>query len=211
MSMEINLKQFGNVPVNVDVITSLLKGYNAPLQKLMNMERQGDLIRIKRGIYVVAPKISGKKLSSGLIANHLYGRSYVSMQTALREYGLIPERVFSIKSMTTERSRRIETTLGEFVYVQCPPKYYSIGVTIYTEEGVSYMIASPEKALCDLVISTPNLNLRFLTSTEQYLEEDIRFDMDALKKMNSSIFRECAQIGRKKTSLLNIAKLIDKD
>ncbi|GAK36732.1 hypothetical protein JCM15093_1919 [Bacteroides graminisolvens DSM 19988 = JCM 15093] len=73
------------------------------------------------------------------------------------------------------------------------------------------MIASPEKALCDLVISTPNLNLRFLTSTEQYLEEDIRFDMDALKKMNSSIFRECAQIGRKKTSLLNIAKLIDKD
>ena len=115
--MEINLKQFGNVPVNADVITSLLKGYNAPLQKLMNMERQGDLIRIKRGIYVVAPKISGKKLSSGLIANHLYGRSYVSMQTALREYGLIPERVFSIKSMTTERSRRIETTLGEFVYV----------------------------------------------------------------------------------------------
>ena len=206
-----DLKQLGNVPVGVDVLTSLLEDYQAPVKKLMLLEQSGELIRLKRGLYVLPPEMSGKKISMGLVANHLYAHSYVSMQTALREYGLIPERVMTTKSMTTARSKEFDTPLGSFVYKQCQPDYFRIGVTMRTEAGVSYLIATPEKALCDLVITTSKLNLRFMKSAREYLEEDIRMDMEALKRMNPEIFRQCAEVGKKNTSLLNIAKLIENE
>ena len=204
-----DLKQFGNVPVRVDVLTSTMEEYHAPIKKLMLMEQAGELIRLKRGLYVVSPEISGKKISLGLIANHLYTHSYVSMQTALREYGLIPERVMTVKSMTMGRSKVYETPLGSFVYQQCNVDYFRIGVTMRMEAGVSYLIATPEKALCDWVVTTAQLNLRSVKQTKDFLEEDIRLDMDALKQMNPGVFRQCAEAGKKKTSLLYIAKLIE--
>ena len=72
------------------------------------------------------------------------------------------------------------------------------------------MIASPEKALCDLVISTTGLNLRYLSETRAYIEDDIRMDMDALAQMDTQIIEECASVGKKNKSLLNIIKLIKK-
>ena len=138
----------------------------------------------------------------------VYPCSYVSMQTALREYGLIPEKVYTIKSTTIGRSKSITTPMGEFVYTQCNPDYYPIGVNIKDCNDYSYMMASPEKALCDLVISTPRLNLRYLSDTKYYIENDIRMDMEAFSQMNVGIIEECASVGKKTTSLLNIIKLI---
>ena len=206
--METTLKQFGNIPITTDVLVSILGEYKAPLQKIMMMERSGELLRIKRGLYVVSPNISGSKISMCLIANHLYPCSYVSMQTALREYGLIPEKVYTIKSTTIGRSKSITTPMGEFVYTQCNPDYYPIGVNIKDCNDYSYMMASPEKALCDLVISTPRLNLRYLSDTKYYIENDIRMDMEAFAQMDTQIIEECASVGKKTTSLLNIIKLI---
>ena len=76
------------------------------------------------------------------------------------------------------------------------------------EADATFMIATPEKALCDLMIFTPNLNLRFQTSMREYLEEDIRFDMDELLDMNLSIIEECAEVSRKKTMLNQLIKFI---
>ncbi|MBR7167540.1 MAG: hypothetical protein IKD33_01880, partial [Bacteroidales bacterium] len=70
--METTLKQFGNIPITTDVLVSILGDYKAPLQKIMMMERSGELLRIKRGLYVVSPNISGYNISMSLIANHLY-------------------------------------------------------------------------------------------------------------------------------------------
>ena len=206
--METTLKQFGNIPITTDVLVSILGDYRAPLQKIMMMERCGELLRIKRGLYVVSPNISGCKISMSLIANHLYPCSYVSMQTALREYGLIPEKVYTIKSTSMGRSKNITTEMGEFIYTRCNPEYYPIGVNIKNCNDYSYMIASPEKALCDLVISTPGLNLRYLSDTRVYIEDDMRMDMDAFAQMDTQIIEECVSVGKKATSLLNIIKLI---
>ena len=206
--METTLKQFGNIPITTDVLVSILGDYRAPLQKIMMMERSGELLRIKRGLYVVSPNISGCKISMSLIANHLYPCSYVSMQTALREYGLIPEKVYAIKSTSMGRSKNITTEMGEFIYTRCNPEYYPIGVNIKNCNDYSYMIASPEKALCDLVISTSGLNLRYLSETRAYIEDNIRMDMDAFAQMDTQIIEECASVGKKATSLFNIIKLI---
>lgn len=65
-----------------------------PGQKLGLLERDGDIIRLKRGLYVCSERSTGKVLSLELIANKLLTTSYVSMSTALRYYGLIPEAVY---------------------------------------------------------------------------------------------------------------------
>lgn len=208
--MNIDLKQFGNIPITAGELISAFSDTAAPRNKLMLMENKAQIIRLKRGVYVVSPEISGKKIVPELIANHLYGHSYVSMQWALREYGLIPERVSAIKSMTILRSTEFENSIGRFVYEHCASDYYNIGITMRIDQGVSYLIASKEKALCDLVVSTSKLRLRSLLAARQYLEEDIRIDMDELKNMDSQVFRHCASVSKRASSLLAIANLIEK-
>jgi predicted transcriptional regulator of viral defense system len=66
------------------------------------LERKGFVIRIKRDLYVVSEKVHGKQVSRELVANHLYSLSYVSLETALAYYGLIPERVYSVRSVCTK-------------------------------------------------------------------------------------------------------------
>lgn len=203
-----NLKQLGNIPVNYSVLGSLFSAYKSPRNKIANLETQGKLLRLKRGMYVLSPDESGKLLSTELIANHIYGPSYVSMETALRYYGLIPESVTMIRSMTTKRSRVFENAISRFMYISCGQEYYPIGINQESGEDYSFLIASPEKALCDLIAYTPELRPRFVKAMRFYLEENIRLDMEAFYKMDVNIFRECAELGKKKNDLNNIIKLL---
>lgn len=77
--------------------------------------------------------------------------------------------------------------------------------------GATFMIATPEKALCDLMVFTPNLNLRFQTSMRQYLEEDIRLDMDELMNFDLDIISDCAEVSRKKTMLNQLIKFVENE
>ncbi|KAA6349994.1 hypothetical protein EZS27_002610 [termite gut metagenome] len=101
----IDLEKFGNIPFNHAALLEMLPGYQSPNDKVSAMEKRGDIVRLKKGLYVVSDKISRKKISHELIANHLYGVSYVSLETALSHYGLILEKVFTIRSMTTKRAK----------------------------------------------------------------------------------------------------------
>lgn len=89
--MFLDLSQFKNVPISYGELASLLTGYNAPKNKVQEMERYGQIIRLKKGLYVLSERVSGVAPLPELVANHLHGPSYVSMQTALRFYGLIPD------------------------------------------------------------------------------------------------------------------------
>lgn len=203
-----NLKQLGIIPVNYALLSSLFKSYKSPRNKIANLEIEGKLIRLKRGLYVVSPEESGKLLSTELIANHIYGPSYISMESALRYYGLIPERVHVVRSMTTKRSRMFENSISRFEYICCDEAYYPIGVTQKISDDYSFLIASPEKALCDLIAYTPTVRPRFINALRLYLEEDIRLDMEAFYSMNANIFMECAEAGKKKKDLNNLIKLL---
>lgn len=205
--MEI-LNQFGVVPFDYGVLASQLTAYKSPRQKISDLEKEGSLIRLKRGLYVVSPKISGKLLSIELIANHMYGPSYVSMESALRYYGLIPEKTYSVDSMTIKRSRKFDNTIARFNYTYCPPSYYSIGVKQVMKEDFSFLIATPEKALCDMIIYIPQLRLRSMIALQEYLNDDLRLDMKEFFKMNTSIFEQCALHNRKSEELNNIIKLL---
>jgi hypothetical protein len=201
------LRQLGVIPVDYASLGSLFSSYRFPRNKISGLEKEGLIIRLKRGMYVVAPEVSGKLLSTELIANHIYGPSYVSMETALRFYGLIPELVQIERSMTTKRSRVFENSISRFVYVNCSEEYYPIGINQKIGDNYSFLIASPEKALCDLMLYTPKVRPRFVNALLSYLEEDIRLDMEAFYKMDVEIFRECAEVGKKKNDLNNLIKL----
>lgn len=199
----------GNVPVTTATIASLYPEVSGVNQKVSAMERSGKLLRLKKGLYVVNPVWSGRPICMELVANHLYSPSYVSMVTALRWYGLIPERVYLIQSISLKHSRDFRNDLGHFSYTRVDRDYFPIGLRHEEVDGVSFVIASPEKALCDLIRFTPGLNLRYQKEAIAYLEDDMRLDMDAVSEFDTGILRQCAQAGTKTRSIETIIKLLE--
>ena len=179
-------------------------------QKVLQLETAGKVIRLKRGLYVIAPRVSRVSLSTELIANHLYAPSYVSRQTALRYYGLIPEAVYTTQSMTIKHSRHFDTPVGRFEYQMISREAFSVGVTSINQHSYSFLMATPEKALCDLIANSPNVNLRYLKDVEAYLEGDIRMDIDDFLRMDVGIFERYAQVGKKGKSIETLIKYMKK-
>lgn len=205
-----DLEHIGNIPVSTQAVASLFPALEAGHQKVRNLEAAGKIIRLKKGLYVVDPKVSRVALSTELIANHLYPPSYVSMQTALRYYGLIPEAVYTTQSMTLKHTRCFDTPLGRFEYQMISREAFPIGITNINKQNYAFLMATPEKALCDLIANSPKVNLRYLKDVETYLEEDIRMDLEDLRNMDMSIFERYAQVGKKANSVETLVKYLKK-
>ena len=203
------LKRLGVIPVNKDIFYSLYNDLKFPENKIADLERNGLIIRIKRNLYVVSQKVHHQEISTELVANHLYGPSYVSLETALAYYGLIPERVYSIRSACMTMRKLYETPFGQFEYIKMPSQYFQIGVNQKNiDNSYCFLIASPEKALCDLILYTNHLRLQSVKAMNEYLEEDLRFETSALNSFRLDIVEECRKYGRKKTELTQLLKLL---
>lgn len=195
-----DLEHIGNIPVSTATLASLFPKLKAGNQKVCQLEAAGKIIRLKKGLYVLDPKVSHVALSTELIANQLYTPSYVSMQTALRYYGLIPEAVYTTQSMTLKHTRRFDTPVGRFEYQRVAREAFPIGITSINKQSYAFLMATPEKALCDLIAHSPKLYLRYLKDVETYLEDDLRMDIEDFLHMDASIFEHYAQVGGKKAN-----------
>jgi len=203
-----NLEHFKNIPIDYAALAGVFSGYKYPKDKVASMQKRGDLIRLKKGLFVVSPTISHKSLSRELIANHIYGSSYISLESALSFYGLIPEKVHVIRSMTTKRARIFKTPLGNFEFLTVDADYFPIGIRYeIINNEYAYIIASPEKALCDMIIQTSNLRLQSLKAARAYLEEDLRIDFEELKNFDANIIKESINKGKKKKELAYLLQL----
>lgn len=206
--MNRELIEIGTIPITTSIIESLYPELKSANKKVIWLEKQGVIIRLKRGLYVVNPEYSGKTLSSELIANHLYFPSYVSMSTALRYYGLIPEAVYVHQSMTVKHSRSFQTPVGSYDYKSISRKAFSVGLRSMNNGNYAFLIASPEKALCDLIANSSKVILRYMKDVETYLEQDIRMDMDEFYKMDASIFEDYIKVGKKADSITTLLKFL---
>ena len=206
--MNRQLSEIGPVPVTTSIIESLYPELKSPDKKVVWLEKNGYIIRLKRGLYVVNPEHSGKTLSSELIANHLYAPSYISMSTALRYYGLIPEAVYVHQSMTVKHSRSFQTLIGSYDYKYISREAFPIGVRSIHKGDYAFLMASPEKALCDLIANSSKVNLRYMKDVETYLEQDIRMDMDEFYKMDAAVFEDYIKVGKKADSILTLLKFL---
>ena len=206
--MNRQLSEIGTIPVTTSIIESLYPELKSANKKVTWLEKQGVIIRLKRGLYVVNPEHSGKTLSSELIANHLYTPSYISMSTALRYYGLIPEAVYVHQSMTVKHSRSFQTPVGSYDYKYISREAFSIGVRSMHKGDYAFLIASPEKALCDLIANSSKVILRYMKDVETYLEQDIRMDMDEFYNMDATIFEDYINVGKKADSISTLLKFL---
>ena len=127
-------------------------------------------------------------VSKEIISNVLLGPSYVSLDYALWFHGLIPESVYEVTSLTTKRSKSFETSYGIFSYKQIKKELFNIGLEIKNSKNGNFIIASKEKALCDKVYFTKDIELRSQKSIMEFLEDELRIDMDELIN--------CDKIGR---------------
>lgn len=204
------LEEFGVVPIDFPALVTVLGDYKYPQMKVSKMEGNGELIRLKKGLYVVAPNVNHMTISKELIANHLYGPSYVSFESALSFYNLIPERVHTMRSLTLKRARNFSTPIGNFEYISAQKEYFEIGIhQEIVSERYAFLIASPEKALCDMIYATPGLRLQSVKAMQVYLEEDLRIDFSAVETFNTEIIRQCIDAGRKRTELTQLCKLLE--
>ncbi len=202
------LMELGNVPVSSSTILSLYPDLKSKRTKIGTLEKANEIIRLKRNLFIVNPDETSIKLSTGLIANHLLAPSYVSMQTALRFYGLIPEAVYTTQSMTFKAARDFQTPVGNFRYLHISREAYPVGITQIKEGNVVYVMATPEKALCDLLANTSGVNLRFKKEALTFLEDDLRLDMEKFQTFDRMILEEYAKVGKKAMSVQTIIKLL---
>ena len=203
------LNQFGIIPIDTAALKAALDDYKSPKDKITTLEQSGLLIRLKRGLFVVAPMVHSQPLSKELIANHIYGPSYISLQTALSFYGLIPERVHTVCSMTTKRSSSFINPLGNFDYISVPAAYFAIGIRQeIVNNNYAYLIATPEKALCDMIVETKGLKLQSIKAMQNYLEEDLRIDLSVIEHYDIDIINQCIELGSKKRELTLLYKLL---
>ena len=195
-----------NIPINSAVLKAFLSNLKYPKNKISDMEKNGELIRLKKDLYVN----NNVSISKELIANHLYGASYISLETALAHYGMIPERVYAIRSMTAKRAKTFTTPLGNFEYKTVSADYFSIGLRQeIIENQYAFLIATPTKAVCDMIVATPNLRLQSVKAMQSYLMDDLRVDFDVLKKLDKNIVRECVEVGKKKNELKFLLNFLD--
>ncbi len=163
-----------------------LREYNRPRDKITALLQRRAILRVKKGIYVFGEKYSRRLFSREILANMIYGPSYVSLDYALHYHGLIPERVEAVTSVTCGRGRRFSTPVGLFIYRVVPMRAYQIGIDqIEIEGGRSFLIATPEKALTDKIHDARGKGIRTQAEMRGYLLNNLRIDPERLGKLDT--------------------------
>lgn len=202
------LYQLGSTPFSLDVLAAIYPDCKQTGDKARRLEQEGRIVRLKRGMYVRSTA-DGAKPCPELVANHIYGPSYVSLRTALRHYGLLPERVYATESICLKRSRSFDTLLGRFSYHGSKNPYFAVGVQMLRDGEAQYLIATPEKALCDLMTFTPGLDFRSVKELASFLEQDLRIDTDALHDLNTTLLADIGNTATvKPQNIITLLKMI---
>lgn len=204
------LKRFGAVPLPREALDEVLEGYRRPNDKISEWLKEGGLLHLRRGLYLTGPALRGGPACLPLMANHLYGPSYVSLDFALAWHGLIPEGVAEITSVTTKASRTFDNELGRFSYRHLPLGYYRIGQSLgQSAEGLSFLIATPTKALCDRLVLSSKLQGMSRAAMRDWLLDDLRVDADLLSELSLAEMEQCMQAGFKRRELGTLKAAIE--
>jgi predicted transcriptional regulator of viral defense system len=178
--------------------------------KIAYMVNKGELIRLKKGLYALGSDYQTTSIDTISLANTLYAPSYISFDYALSYYGLIPEHVYEITSATMRMKKVFDTPLGRFTYKPVPLQAYALGVDwLYDDINGGKLIATSEKALCDKIRSDRGIGRLSQQKLRDYLEFDLRIDMDLLYTLDAELILAIATAYRS-SNLKNLSKLINK-
>ena len=202
---------FNEQPITKQILLDLLKEYKRPYDKISELVRQGILQLVKRGIYIPGPALKMAAPEPFLLANHLLGPSYVSMETALAYWGWIPEKVYEVSSMTIRSSMVYNTDAGRYSYTHLPLPYYSFGLQcVKLTQKQAAMVATPEKALCDKIATTAGVLLRSANQVMELLIDDLRIDEQQLGQIDVRMISSWVAEAPKKSSIDMLVKTLSK-
>lgn len=123
--------------------------------RLNNWQKKGYITKLRRGYYIFTGTIPREEALL-VIANRLYSPSYVSFETALSRYGLIPEAVYSITSASTKKTSAFKSPVANFIYHRIKPGSY-FGYRLERFNDRNYKIAEMEKAVLDYLYINPRI------------------------------------------------------
>lgn len=182
----------------------LLRDYTNPDDFISRLVKSKELIRLKNGFFLIAEKVEKAPVPYEQIANLLHGPSYISFEWALSYYKMIPEGVYVVTSTSATRTKSYSTPVGTFDYQFLNHRRYAIGIDQQENSAGRFLIATPEKALVDLLHQkSPQLEGKDLLDD---LLEARRIDESVLKQLDKKHLGEIAdQYGSKVVvSLLNL-------
>lgn len=142
---------------------------------LVYWQKKGYLIKIRNGFYC----FSTSPIEENFLfftANKIYNPSYISFESALSFYGIIPEGVFMITSVSSKKTNHFETLLGKFNYKKIKTSLF-FGYKIISLDISSFKIAELEKAILDTLYLNDSLN-----SIESF--NSLRWNKEELKKID---------------------------
>ena len=192
-----------------EMIYSLLeKSISNVNEKISNLVRNKELIRLKKGFYTFSKLYQTKPINLISVANTLYSPSYVSFDYALSYYGMIPERVSEVTSATSKNEKLFDTPIGRFSYKKVSPEAYSLGIDwIYDDIDGGRFIATAEKALCDKIKYDRGIGTLTQNSMIEYLKYDLRIDIT--KPLNYELVETIAT-AYKSRNLKTLATIVKK-
>jgi predicted transcriptional regulator of viral defense system len=153
-------------------------------KQLSRWVKAGSLIQIRRGLYAFSDDRGQAQPHPFALANQMKRGSYISLQSALAYYHLIPEYVAQVTSITTGRPETVSNPLGDYIFKHVKKAFFFGFQTMEMVKGQTAFIARPEKALLDLVYLTAKIDL------PEYLQE-LRLQNTAILK--GDIFWEFAE------------------
>ena len=176
--IEFRRKMFDLACFNINQVYAWQPDFNR--NNLVRWTNRGLIIRLKQGYYTF-PEYKGKADYPFYFANRIYRPSYISLHTALSFYGMIPEAVVQITSVTSLKTASFSNAFGEYSY-QSEKEELMFGYDLKPmEDGRTLMFARPEKALLDLLYLYPfydsTQELEELRLDESYLNEDLSRDI----------------------------------
>lgn len=179
--------EFKSSVLPLSLINSVLEDKSEDARKalLKRACQKGDLIRIRNGLYLLGDKKRKAHFSLFQVANYIMEPSYISLESALSFYGLIPEAVYTTTSVTTKNSQEFKTPVGQFSFSYLKTEYFNFGFYSFKNGDERFLIATPLKALVDYIVL-----MKKHYKTVEELEEDIRFDFDEFKNYKKFVNKE---------------------
>ncbi len=192
MNIEKLRKIAGKEEIDYQLLLSILADYTQPRNKIARWLKSGELIRVKKGLYIFSEHGSLSPYSKEVLANLIYGPSAISLNYALSFYGMVPERITTVTSITNQRNKSFSTPIGEFTYFYLNTQKFSTGIELMNAgKNNAFLIASKEKALCDhIYITDKKIKLATLDEIEAYLLHDLRIDENSLRSLQLKNFTE---------------------
>ena len=112
---------------------------------------KGYIYPLKRGVYTLRDDDRKANFSRYYLANQLYIPSYISLESALSYYGMIPEGVYATTSVSSKKTQQFNNFFGQFTYQQVASQLFADFIMMRDEFNNVVYIASRERAVIDFL------------------------------------------------------------